>query len=225
MIRNFGSMSLIAASAALLAVLALSSRTAGYAQSPARAQDIELRPKPGPGDISHPGNGPVPATSPSTDFVLSSPDFADGGTMRRRQVNGRCGGQDVSPALQWRNPPAGTKSFALLMHDPDAPGAEGFWHWIVYDIPATATSVPAGAGNVRRKLMPTGVIQGRSSFGSMGYGGPCPSPGMPHSYYFRLYALPEATLNVPPDATATIIAAYADASALGRAQLVVRYGH
>ncbi len=203
MIRNRGSMSLIAASVGLLTALTLAGATDGYAQ-------VE---------------GGAGAASPAAAFVLSSLDFADGGTMHRRQVNEQCGGENISPALHWRNPPAGTKSFALLMHDPDAPGAEGFWHWIVYDIPATATSLPAGAGNVRRRLMPTGVIQGRSSFGTMGYGGPCPPPGKPHSYYFRLYALPDATLNVPPDATATIIAAYADASALGRAQLVVRYGH
>ncbi len=203
MIRNRGSMSLIAASIGLLTVLTLAGAADGYAQSDDSAD----------------------AASPAANFVLSSPDFVDGGTMRRREVNERCGGGNLSPLLRWRNAPAGTKSFALLMHDPDAPGAEGFWHWIVYDIPAGATSLPAGAGNVRKKLMPAGVIQGRSSFGTIGYGGPCPPPGKPHSYYFRLYALPEATLNVPPDATGTIIAAYADASALGRAQLVVRYGH
>ncbi len=199
--RYRGSVSLIAASVSALAALVLARATDSYAQSPA--------------------SGAPAAAS----FVLSSPDFTDDGTMHRREVNSRCGGQDISPALEWHNPPAGTESFALLMHDPDAPGAEGFWHWIVYDIPASTGALPAGAGNVRKKLMPAGVIQGRSDFGTMGYGGPCPPPGKPHSYYFRLYALPVARLNVPPDATATIIAAYADASALGRAQLVVRYGH
>ncbi len=218
MIRNHGSLSLIAASAALLAALALSGATDGYAQSPAPVPDTQPR-------TLRPGTGQAPDTSPASDFVLSSPDFTDGGTMHRRQVNDRCGGEDISPALEWRNPPAGTESFALLMHDPDAPQADGFWHWIVYDIPATVSALPAGAGNVRKKLMPTGAIQGRSDFGAVGYGGPCPPPGKPHSYYFRVYALPVARLNVPPDATATIIASYADASALGRAQLVARYGH
>ncbi len=201
--RNRGSSSLIAASVGVLAALALARATDGYAQS----------------------EGAADAASAAAHFELSSSDFTDGGMMHRRQVNSRCGGQDVSPALEWRNAPAGTESFALLMHDPDAPEAEGFWHWIVYDIPATTSSLPAGAGNVRKKLMPAEAIQGRSGFGTAGYGGPCPPPGKPHSYYFRLYALPVARLNVPPDATATIIAAYADASALGRAQLVVRYGH
>ncbi len=216
--RNFGSMSLIAASAALVAALALCSATDGYAQSPAPSTQPRML-RPGEGPV------PLPGTPSTASFALSSSDFTDGGTMHRRQVNRRCGGEDLSPALEWRNPPAGTESFALLLHDPDAPQAEGFWHWIVYDIPATVSSLPAGAGDVRKKLMPEGAIQGRSDFGTVGYGGPCPPPGKPHSYYFRLYALPVARLNVPPDATATIIASYADATALGRAQLVVRYGH
>jgi Raf kinase inhibitor-like YbhB/YbcL family protein len=218
--RNRRSMSLIAASAALLAAFALSAATDGYAQS--TAQDTQpqfVRPVDGP-----PNSGPSPSTPPAVNFVLSSPDFTDDGTMHRRQVNERCGGEDISPALQWRNPPAGTKSFALLMHDPDAPQAEGFWHWIVYAIPASVSSLPAGAGDEGKKLLPAGAIQGRSNFGTVGYGGPCPPPGRPHSYYFRLYALPVARLNVPPDATATIIASYADASSLGRAQIVARYG-
>ncbi len=199
--RNRGSMSLIVASAGVLAALALAGATDGYAQS---EDDV--------------------GAAPAAHFELSSPDFTDGGTMHRKQVNDRCGGENISPALEWRNPPPGTESFALLMHDPDSSEAEGFWHWIVYDIPADSTSLPADSGDVRKKLMPEGVIQGHSDFGTNGYGGPCPPAGKPHSYYFRLYALPVAKLNVPPDATGTIIAAYADASALGRAQLVVRYG-
>lgn len=200
MIGNRGSISLFAASVGLLTVLALAGTTDVYAQAQAPA-------------------------SAATHFVLSSPDITAGGMMHRKEANERCGGRNVSPALEWRNPPAGTKSFALLMHDPDAPNANGFWHWIVYDIPADARSLPAGAGDVYRKLMPAGVIQGRSDFGNEGYGGPCPPPGRAHSYYFRLYALPVAKLNVPANATPTIIAAYADATALGRAQLVAKYGH
>jgi Raf kinase inhibitor-like YbhB/YbcL family protein len=164
-----------------------------------------------------------PAT-PSPQLVLSSSDFTDGGTLHRSQVNSRCGGRDLSPALEWRNPPLGTKSYVLLMHDPDAPKANGFWHWVVYDIPATVTSLPAGAGDMDKHLMAAGAVQARSDFGTPGYGGPCPPPGRAHRYFIRLYAMPVAKLNVPQGATATIIAAYADATALGRAQIMATYG-
>jgi Raf kinase inhibitor-like YbhB/YbcL family protein len=170
---------------------------------------------------------PLPGASgdtSATHFVLTSPDFADGGSLRHTAANSRCGGRNISPALEWRNPPDGTQSYVLLMHDPDAPGAEGFWHWIVYDIPASTTSLPASAGDVRKKLMPSGVTQGQSDFGNEGYGGPCPPPGKAHRYFFRLYAMPVARLNVPPDATATIISSYANATALGKAQLMGLYG-
>ncbi|HTX24194.1 MAG TPA: YbhB/YbcL family Raf kinase inhibitor-like protein [Steroidobacteraceae bacterium] len=164
------------------------------------------------------------ATGAASHFVLLSLDLPEHGMIHRRQLYYRCGGENVSPMLEWHNPPAGTQSFALLMHDPDAPGSQGFWHWIVYDIPATVSSLPAGAGDAHKGLMPAGAIQGRSDFGVVGYGGPCPPPGSPHRYVFRLYALPVAHLNVPPDATGTIIAAYAEASALGTTQLISLYG-
>lgn len=171
-----------------------------------------------------PGTGGPPGGAAAAHFVVTSPDFADGGTLRHAQVNTRCGGRNISPALEWHNPPDGTQSYVLLMHDPDAPGAQGFWHWIVYDIPASTTALPANAGNVRRKLMAFGAIQAQSDFGTPGYGGPCPSAGKPHRYFFRLYAMPVARLNVPPDATATIISSYANATALGKAQLMGLYG-
>jgi len=100
-----------------------------------------------------------------------------------------CSGQNVSPALSWSHAPAGTQSFALLVHDPDAPTGSGWWHWLVYDIPATVTSLPAGAGDPKTKLLPPSALQGRTDFGTYAYGGPCPPPGKLHHYHFRLYAL------------------------------------
>jgi len=158
-------------------------------------------------------------------FMLTSPDLDDGGMLHHAQANTRCGGRNISPALEWHNPPDGTQSYVLLMHDPDSPGAEGFWHWIVYDIPGNTTSLPANAGDVHKRLMPEGAVQVRSDFGNEGYGGPCPPAGKPHRYFFRLYAMPVAKLNVPADATATIISSYANATALGKAQLMGVYGH
>lgn len=161
---------------------------------------------------------------PASHFVLTSPDFGEGGTLRRAQVNTRCGGHNVSPALEWHDPPDGTQSFVLLMHDLDAPDAQGFWHWIVYDIPASVSSLPENAGSPHKGLMPAGAVQGRSDFGNDGYGGPCPPPGKPHRYFFRVYAMPVAKLNVPQDASATIISSYANATALGKAQLMGLFG-
>lgn len=199
--RTRGSLTATAAAVGLLAAL-------GFAVREGRAQSA----------------APGAAPSASRHLTLTSPDFANGGTLHRSQVNARCGGRDISPALEWRDPPLGTESYVVLMHDPDAPKAGGFWHWVVYDIPVSVTSLPAGAGDAARKLMPSGAIQARSDFGTLGYGGPCPPPGPPHRYFIRIYAMPVPKLNVPKGATASIVAAYADATALGRAQLMGRYG-
>jgi Raf kinase inhibitor-like YbhB/YbcL family protein len=159
-------------------------------------------------------------------FTLTSADFAAGKTLAAAQVfNGfGCSGGNVSPALAWSNAPAGTKSFALLVHDPDAPTGSGWWHWVVYDIPASASSLPAGAGDAKKSLLPAGAQQGRTDFGTAGYGGPCPPPGKPHRYYFRLYALKVAKLEVPADASAAFIGFSVNAASLGKAELLGLYG-
>ncbi|HYL03927.1 MAG TPA: YbhB/YbcL family Raf kinase inhibitor-like protein [Steroidobacteraceae bacterium] len=159
-------------------------------------------------------------------FTLTSPDIAPGKKIAERQVfNGfGCKGDNVSPALAWSNPPAGTRSFALLMHDPDAPTGSGWWHWVVYDIPPGVSSLPPGAGDPHRNLMPAGIIQGRTDFGTTGYGGPCPPPGKPHRYYLRLYALKVPRLEAPADATAALIGFNVQANSLGVAELMGVYG-
>ena len=159
-------------------------------------------------------------------FTLTSSDFTDGGTIATAQVfNGfDCKGGNVSPALKWSGAPEGTRSFALLVHDPDAPTGSGWWHWIVYNIPAGTTSVPAGAGDPRKNLMPAGAVQGRTDYGTVGYGGPCPPPGKPHHYHFRLYALKVAKLEVPADASAALIGFNVRAQELGHAELTGLYG-
>lgn len=97
-----------------------------------------------------------------------------------------CDGSNISPALNWSTPPEGTESFALVMDDPDAPGRT--WvHWVLYDLPATERELPEGAAPTG--TLPSGARQGRNDFGRIGYGGPCPPPGPPHRYFFKLYAL------------------------------------
>jgi Raf kinase inhibitor-like YbhB/YbcL family protein len=96
-----------------------------------------------------------------------------------------CDGENISPPLAWRDAPRNTKTFALIVHDPDAPA--GDWvHWVVYHIPANVTELSEHAPPT--ESLPNGAMQGRNDFKKIGYGGPCPPSGT-HRYYFRLYAL------------------------------------
>jgi Raf kinase inhibitor-like YbhB/YbcL family protein len=162
----------------------------------------------------------------AADFTLTSPQFAPGAKLGEAQVyNGfGCSGGNVSPELRWSGAPEGTKSFALLVHDPDAPTGSGWWHWVAWNIPATATSLPAKAGDPAAGLMPAGAVQGRTDFGVPGYGGPCPPPGSkPHRYYFRLHALKVDRLDLPADATAAFVGFNVNANTLGVAELLGTY--
>ena len=159
-------------------------------------------------------------------FTLTSPDIAPGGLIAEAQVfdGFGCKGGNVSPALAWSNAPEGTRSFALLVHDPDAPTGSGWWHWLVYNIPAGTSSLAAGAGDAHKSLLPAGAVQGRTDFGTAGYGGPCPPPGKPHHYHFRLYALKVAKLDLPADASAAMVGFNVHAQSLGSAELTGLYG-
>lgn len=128
-------------------------------------------------------------------LTVRSDDFADGGTIPPALAfNGfGCTGENRSPSLSWTGAPAGTQSYAIVAHDPDAPTGVGFFHWLVYDLPATTTSLPAGGATA----LPAGAVSGRTDFGSMSYGGPCPPHGSgPHRYVFTVYALDVPTLGL-----------------------------
>jgi Raf kinase inhibitor-like YbhB/YbcL family protein len=161
-------------------------------------------------------------------FRLSSPDVAEGATMKMEQVfNGfGCTGQNVSPALAWTGAPAGTKSFALILHDPDAPtGVGGFTHWIAYNIPASATGLARGAGAADGKALPAGAMQATTSFGAPGYGGPCPPAGdKPHRYVFTLYALNTDKVTLPPNATQALAGFTINGARIGSATFTAMYG-
>lgn len=158
------------------------------------------------------------------DMVLTSPDFPDGGTLPAAQVlNGfGCSGPNTSPALEWSGAPEGTKSFILTLYDPDAPTGSGWWHWTVANISADVTDLPAGASG---SAVPDGAVEGRTDFGSPGFGGACPPEGAaPHRYVFTIYALPEAALPLDSNASGAMVGFYANAMALDRATLTATYG-
>lgn len=160
-------------------------------------------------------------------FALKSAQIAPGATITEAQVfkGFGCSGGNVSPSLSWSHAPAGTKSFALMVHDPDAPTGSGWWHWVVFDIPASATSLDLGAGTADGAKLPAGSKQGVTDFGAPGYGGPCPPIGdKPHRYYFRLFALKVEKLEVPATASPAMIGFMVNANAIGRAELLGLYG-
>lgn len=165
------------------------------------------------------------ALAASARFALRSPDMTPGGTIALAQVydESGCRGGNASPALSWSHPPAGTRSFAVLMFDPDAPGG-GWWHWATFDIPAGVTSLPAGAGDPARHLLGAGVIQVHNDFGSLGYAGPCPPSGPAHHYRLMLYALRVAKLGLDAGASPAQVASRARANALAAAEIVGLYG-
>ncbi len=158
---------------------------------------------------------------------LTSPDVHEGQTIGAAQVfSGMgCTGNNTSPALSWSGAPAGTKSFALTVYDPDAPTGSGWWHWVVYNIPATTKSLAAGAGDPKKNLLPAGAAQGNTDFGTPGYGGPCPPPNdKPHHYHFTLFALDTDKLDVPAGATAAYVGFNLHAHTLAQTQLTALYG-
>ena len=129
-----------------------------------------------------------------------------------------CDGADVSPSLAWGSAPEGTKSFALICDDPDAP--MGTWvHWVYYDIPPETEGLPE---NVIPKEHPAnGGVQGINDFRKIGYGGPCP-PGGTHRYFFKLYAL-DTLLNLSPGATKAQLLKAMEGHILGQAELMGKY--
>ena len=174
----------------------------------------------------------MPIGAGAQTFQLNSPDFGPGKAFTEKFLfkGMGCNGGNVSPALTWENPPAGTKSFALMVHDPDAAtGGAGIWHWVIINIPASARSIEQGAGTADGVRLPVGskqITNDYAGFGvSPGWGGPCTPPGeKPHDYYFTLYALGVERLELPPNATASHVGFIVNHTALGKAVLIGTYG-
>lgn len=144
----------------------------------------------------------VPApTGPA--LTVTSASFADGAVMPDSTVysGSTCHGGNRSPALAWTGTPENTRSIAVIGHDPDAPRAGGWTHWVLFDVAPSNTSLPEDAGNSVRARPASAGILGTTDFGEPAYGGPCPPPGKPHHYEFTVYALDNATLGLTGTAT------------------------
>ena len=148
-------------------------------------------------------------------FTLKTNAFQDKGSL---PILYTCDGNDISPALSWINPPAKTASFALILSDPDAPGGT-FYHWILYNIPVTITTLPEGLTQ-----LPTGVAAGKNNWEKAKYNGPCPPKGTTHHYIFTLYAL-DKELSLPSGISAPSLLKAIHKHILGKAELNVRFSH
>ena len=119
----------------------------------------------------------------------------------------------------------GTKSFAITVYDPDAPTGSGFWHWVVFNIPAGATGLPKNAGDLKANLMPAGAVQSRTDFGIPGWGGPCPPKGdKPHHYIFTVFAVDIDHIDANADTSAAVVGFNLHFHTLAKARIVATYG-
>jgi Raf kinase inhibitor-like YbhB/YbcL family protein len=148
---------------------------------------------------------------------ISSKVFAEGKAIPKEYTGD---GKDASPPLQWTAAPAGTKSLALICDDPDAPRAEPWVHWVIYDLPGTALDLPEGVPTTGS--LSSGAKQGRNDFGNTGYGGPAPPRGKPHRYFFKLFAL-DAMLNLKEGATKKQVEEAMKVHVLAEGQLMGTY--
>jgi Raf kinase inhibitor-like YbhB/YbcL family protein len=147
---------------------------------------------------------------------LKSPAFLDEGDIPQKHA---CDGADLSPALSWNDPPAGTQSFSLIMDDPDAPGST--WvHWVLFNVPKQVRALPEGVPKYPQ--LKDGSRHGRNDFKVLGYGGPCPPRGPAHRYYFKLYAL-DANLDLTAGASKADVEKAMKGHILAQGQLVGRY--
>ncbi|MGH9418222.1 MAG: YbhB/YbcL family Raf kinase inhibitor-like protein [Terriglobales bacterium] len=161
----------------------------------------------------------APAAAPSGGFRMASTSFRN---LERIPVDHTCDGTArTSAELHWSGAPSATRSFALIMFDPDARPPRGFVHWVVYDIPATVHAIPSGQYD--QAALPAGGVEGNNGRGKLGFVPSCPGPGKPHHYTFTLYALRVPSLGLPAGATRVQVLAALHGKVLARATLVGLY--
>jgi Raf kinase inhibitor-like YbhB/YbcL family protein len=155
-------------------------------------------------------------------FTLKSADIGGQATQKEFYNSFGCTGQNISPQLSWENPPEGTQYYAITMYDKDAPTGSGFWHWVVFNIPASVKELKSGAGDPAKNLLPKEAVQSATDYGKPGYGGPCPPPGQPHQYVITIFAL-KSKLELDKSATPAVVGFNLNNNSIGRASIVM-YG-
>ena len=154
-------------------------------------------------------------------FTLRSNEL--GGQATEKQVfnDFGCTGKNLSPQLFWENAPTGTKSFAVTIYDKDAPTGSGWWHWLIFDIPATTKELKSGAGNLLLNLAPSGSVQSVTDFKSQGYGGPCPPEGSKaHQYIVTVYALKTEKTGLDATANPALVGFMLEQNAIEKSSLI-----
>jgi len=152
-------------------------------------------------------------------FTLKSNEVGGQATNKQFFNGFGCHGENISPQLSWENAPAGTQSFAVTIYDKDAPTGSGFWHWLIFNIPANVTELKSNAGDITKNIAPAGTIQSLTDFGKYGYGGPCPPPGPSHQYLVTVYAL-KSKLDLDKNSPAAIVGFNISGNTIAKASIV-----
>ncbi len=159
------------------------------------------------------------------EFTLSSDQIGGQLTIEQVFMGFGCVGKNISPELKWSNAPKATKSFAVTVYDPDAPTGSGWWHWVIFNIPADVHELKTGAGDPTKKLAPAGSVQSMTDYGKPGFGGACPPIGdKPHRYIFTVFALDVPKLDLDEKAGAAYVGFNLNAHAIGKASMLSYYG-
>lgn len=165
------------------------------------------------------------STALADEFKVTSPEFADG-TVKPGQVANAfgCNGDNMSPAISWSGAPEGTQSFAVSMYDKDAPTGSGFWHWVVVDIPASVTTLDAGAG-ASDETLPAGAHMTKNDAGIRAFLGACPPVGDTHEYTVTVKALKVKKLDLPEDPSAALVGFVSNMNTLASATITAKGSH
>lgn len=157
----------------------------------------------------------------SKPFSLSSTSISQNGTIPLKHIGNQFGspGENIFPALEWSGAPAETKSFAITIYDHDAQTGSGLWHWVAYNIPATATALPESSTSAN---LPTGTMEGNTDMGKPGWFGPEPIDGLEHRYTFTVYALKTGKLELPPGATPAFAGFFIIQNAIAKATMTAK---
>jgi Raf kinase inhibitor-like YbhB/YbcL family protein len=159
------------------------------------------------------------------DFTLKSDQFGGQLTIDQVYSGFGCTGKNISPSLKWSDAPQATKSFAVTVYDPDAPTGSGWWHWVIFNIPAGVHELKTDAGDVKKHIAPAGSVQSMTSYGQPGFGGACPPQGdKPHRYIFTVFALDVPKIELDEHAQPALVGYMLNGHALAKASLIAYYG-